>query len=72
MKKKIRRLQLQRETLRALTPGHLDAAAGRGWGTLNNDTRYNSCPPIPISECPTCGVDYTCLPSVCNSCFPLC
>lgn len=55
MKKKIRRLQLNRETLRNLTPESLDGVAG---GLRTDDSCYNSCPLETI------------IPrSVCNSCF---
>lgn len=42
MKKRIRRLRLERETLRNLNTEHLEQVAG-GTGTTFDDTRYNSC-----------------------------
>ncbi len=42
MKKKIRRLRLDRETVRNLTPEHMEQVAG-GTGTDFDDSRANSC-----------------------------
>ncbi len=57
MKKKIRRLSLDRETVRNLTPETLDNVAGAGW---TDDTCAFSCGPGTLP------------PSICNSCknFP--
>lgn len=62
MKKKIRRLRLERETVRDLTPEHLEAVAGGGNDPFNSDTRYNSCDFQPR---------ITCINTICNSCIPL-
>lgn len=44
MKKKLRRLRLERETLRHLTPDHLEQVVGGDPTTLvNTDTLHNSC-----------------------------
>lgn len=43
MKKKLRRLRLERETLRNLTPDHLENVVGGDLQTIFDDTRYNSC-----------------------------
>ena len=52
MKKKIRRLRLDRETLRTLTPEHLERAAG-GWDPTS---RWASCDrdTVPASVCLSC------------------
>lgn len=41
--KTVRRLQLQRETLRTLTPEDLEQVAGGGQMTTGIDTCHNSC-----------------------------
>ena len=58
MKKKIRQLSLDRETLRNLTPDNLEAAAGGLW---TDDTCHNSC-----------DTAVTRPRSYCNSCFVSC
>ncbi len=61
MKKKIRRLRLDRETVRNLTPESLDNVAG---GVRTDDTCHFSCDPAvtrPQSICNSC-VQY---PTVC-------
>ncbi len=58
MKKKIRRLRLDRETLRNLTPEHLDQAAG-GLTPIDTMSWTPSCPDFSIETRPG---------SVCNSC----
>ena len=61
MKKKIRRLRLDRETVRNLTPESLDNVAGAGW---TDDTCWNSCDTAvtrPASICNSC-IQY---PTVC-------
>ena len=54
MKKKIRRLRLDRETVRNLTPENLEGVAG---GAFTDDTCHFSC-----------DTAITRPPSVCNSC----
>ncbi len=61
MKKRMRRLRLERETLRDLTPEQLSQVAG-GTNTINDDTRHNSCDLAvtrPVSYCTSC------LPLIC-------
>lgn len=56
-KQKLRRLRLERETLRDLTPEHLDHVAGGTNTSLNDDTRHNSCDLAqskPLSYCTSC------------------
>lgn len=60
MKKTLRRLRLERETLRNLTPDHLEQVVGGTNTSIGGDTRYNSC---NFSE--------THPYSICNSCNPL-
>ncbi len=57
MKKKIRRLRLERDTIRNLTPDRLEAVAG-GSNDVN-DSRHNSCDTL-LNTRPC---------SICNSCF---
>lgn len=54
MKKKLRRLQLDRETVRRLTPESLEGVAG-GTGTRPtiNDSYVNSCDPAAASRPPS-------------------
>lgn len=55
MKKKLRRLQLDRETVRRLTPESLDGVAG-GTGTrptVTGDSYVNSCDPAAASRPPS-------------------
>ena len=61
MKKRLRRLQLQRETLRNLTPTHLEAADGASTTILIDpfETYWNSCNPTDLGSRPV---------SLCNSC----
>ncbi|MCG8459905.1 MAG: class I lanthipeptide [Holophagales bacterium] len=63
MKKKIRRLRLDRETIRQLTPDHLERVAGG-----IPDSRHNSCTDFsisrPYSYCNSCHGE-----SHCNSCY---
>ena len=54
MKKKLRRLRLDRQTVRNLTPSHLEGVAG---GVRTDDTCHNSCDPSvtrPASLCNSC------------------
>ncbi len=54
MKKKLRRLRLERETVRNLTPENLEGVAGGGW---TDYTCHNSCDPSitrPQSICNSC------------------
>jgi hypothetical protein len=66
MKKKIRRLHLNRETVRHLTPQHLATVAG---GLDTSVTCYNSC---NTAEVITTKFEETRFPSICNSCLETC
>ena len=53
MKKRIRRLRLERETLRSLTPNHLHAAAGASTTIIDPfETYWNSCNPADLESRP--------------------
>ena len=62
MKKKLRRLRLERDTIRNLTPEALHRVAG---GDVEYDSRHNSCDSLlytrPQSYCNSC-IEY---PTVC-------
>ncbi len=63
MKKTLRRLRLERETLRNLTPEHLGQVVGGTGGTIDDtDTRHNSC---NLAESKPISVCQSCLPFVC-------
>ena len=61
MKKSLQRLRLDRETVRNLTPGSLEAVAG---GIRTDESCVNSCDPSvtrPASVCGSCLI----VPTVC-------
>lgn len=63
MKKKLRRLRLERETIRNLTPEHLEQVVGGTGGTLTDtDTRHNSC---NLAESKPWSLCQSCLPLAC-------
>ena len=64
MKKRMRRLRLERETLRDLTPEQLHHVAGGTGNTIDdNDTRHNSC---NFAETNPWSICQSCLPLICG------
>lgn len=66
MKKRLQRLRLERETLRSLTPTHLEAVDGASTSITDPfDTYWNSCNPAdltsrPASMCESCNNTICC------------
>ncbi len=68
MQKKLRRLRLDRETVRTLTPDSLDAAAGGGIIPTVNDSYVNSCDPASTSRIRTGCESAFIVVSLCQGC----
>ena len=65
MQKKLRRLRIDRQTVRTLTPESLEAAAG---GMRTDDSCINSCNPAESTRIHTACTSAYIVISVCGDC----